>query len=152
MAALIRRSPRALTLFEPTLFEDIDELASRVWDSWRPVSFTESLVPRMEMYEDKDNLVVKAELPGINKKDIDITLDKDMLTVKAERKDEKTEKSEDTNYYYCERSYGQFSRTVSLPFPVDSEKISAHMKGGVLEITLPKSAEVRSRKIEVKAS
>jgi HSP20 family protein len=154
MVAIVRRSPtRALRAWEPfyrpsNLLDEIERMAGEMWGAWRPYTYHTHPTPRMDMYEDKEGLVIKAELPGISKADIDISLEGDILTLKAEKKEEKV--AEDTNYYCCERGFGQYSRSVSLPYPVDAEKISATFKNGLLEIRLPKTEEVKGKHIEVK--
>ena len=123
-------------------------MAREFWESWQPVAFRTSLVPRLDVYEDKDTLVVKAEFPGIKKKDLDISLEGDMLTIKAEKKQEDV--AEDATHYTRERYFGQYSRSIPLPVHIDAEKVSATFKKGLLEIRLPKAEEAKSKHIEVK--
>ena len=150
MSAIIRRSPtRTMTVFEPfyrpfNLLEEVEAMAREIFDGERS-SFCTSL----DVYREKDELIVKAELPGIKKKDLDISLEDDMLTIKAEKKKEKV--TEDATYYISERRFGQYSRTIALPFHVDAEKISATFKKGLLEVRLPKSEEAETKHIEIKA-
>ncbi len=154
MVALVRRSPTGtLRVVEPfyrstSLVNEIERMAEEMWSTWRPYTYHTHLTPRMEMYEDKEWLVIKAEFPGIAKEDIDITLEGDRLTIKAEKKEEKV--AEDATYYCCERCFGQYSRSISLPYPVDADKCSATFKNGLLEIRLPKTEEVKGKHIEVK--
>lgn len=108
------------------------------------------LVPPLEVTEDKDNYLVKMELPGVEEKDVSITLTDGTLTIKGEKR---TEKEEKNDMCYCsERSYGSFQRSVELPSTIDTEKVKAHYDKGVLEVRLPKTEEVKPRevKIEVK--
>lgn len=105
--------------------------------------------PAIEVFETEDKFVVKAELPGIKEGDIDISVVGDTLTIKGERKAESEVKEED--YYCCERSYGSFSRSIALPSNVDAHKIKASCEDGVLEVNLPKAAEVKPKKISVSA-
>jgi len=153
MTLLIRRNPnRALALMEPvhsplSLFEEIERIARETFDTWNPKIHSNGLTTGLDIYEEKGNLVVKAEFPGIGKKDIDIGIEDDMLTIKAEKKPD--EVSEEAKYYTCERSYGQYSRSVTLPFPVDTENVSASFKNGLLEIKLPRAEEAKSKRIEV---
>jgi len=148
MTAIIRRSPgRALTFYRPAgLLDEVERLAKGMWDTW-PVAFPTGFMARLDMYEKDDQLVVKAELPGIKKTDMDISLEDDVLTIKAEKKQE--EATEEATYYASERTFGEYSRTVSLPFPVDAEKISASLKNGLLTIKLPKAEEDKPRRVEV---
>jgi len=105
----------------------------------------------LDVYETKDRWVVKAELPGLDEKAVEVTLDGDLLTIRGEKKAEHEER--DKNYFRMERAYGSFQRTVTLPGDIDREKIDASFKKGVLTITLPKTAQVQraSRNIAVKA-
>ncbi|MBT9139225.1 MAG: Spore protein SP21 [Syntrophomonadaceae bacterium] len=108
------------------------------------------IVPNIEMYDRKDEIVVKAELPGVAKEDIDLTITKDSLTLKGEAKREEEIKEED--YYACEMSYGSFTRTIALPAEVDSEKAKASFKNGVIEITLPKREAAKPKEIKIEVS
>jgi HSP20 family protein len=154
MTAIIRRSPtRTLTVFEPVyrpfnLLEEAEAMAREMFGSWRPF-FGTGLPHSLDVYREKDDLVVKAELPGIKKKDLDISLEDDVLTIKAEKK--KEEVAEDADHYVSERHFGHYSRTIGLPFHVDAEKISATFKNGLLEMRLPKAEEAETKRIEIKA-
>ena len=106
-------------------------------------------VPAIEVFEKEDKFVVKTELPGMKEEDIDVSVVGDTLTIKGERKSESEVKEED--YYCCERSYGSFFRSIALPSTVDAHKIEASYEDGVLEISLPKAAEVKPKKISVSA-
>ncbi|AEB07907.1 Hsp20/alpha crystallin family protein [Desulfobacca acetoxidans] len=106
-------------------------------------------VPSVDVSETADKIVVKAEIPGIDAKDIDISLSGDMLTIKGEKKSEREEKEE--NYHLVERNYGSFSRTMRLPVSVEADKIEAAYKQGVLTVTCPKKEEVKAKAIEIKA-
>ena len=106
-------------------------------------------MPHIDVFEKGDNLIIKAELPGMKEEDIDVSVVGDMLTIRGEKKAESEIKDED--YYRCERTYGSFYRSVSLPSGVDSSKIEANYEDGVLEVTLPKSPEVKPKKIAVSA-
>ncbi len=99
------------------------------------------------MTETKDSVIIKAELPGLEAKDLDVSLFGDTLTVKGEKKEEKEEKDE--HYHLVERSYGAFSRMLKLPAPVAADKIKASCKHGVLTITLPKTDEAKKKAIPV---
>lgn len=107
--------------------------------------------PKIDVTENDKEIKISAELPGLEEKDIDVSLQKDMLTIKGEKKEEKEDKGKD--YYRMERSYGSFSRTIPLPFEVETNKVEAKFKKGVLSITLPKTAKAvaETKKIAVKA-
>ena len=104
----------------------------------------------VDMIDEDDRIVVRADLPGLDEKDIEVTVHDGMLTVRGERKAEKEEKKE--GYYYNERSYGMFSRTLPLPAAVEADKVKATFKKGVLEVHLPKAKEAQGKKIEIKAA
>lgn len=100
-------------------------------------------MPAVDMVDEKDEIVVKADLPGLDQKDIEVTVQDGTLTIRGERKEEKEEKKED--YYYAERTYGAFMRSLPLPKGVDADKVKATFKKGVLEVHLPKAKEARAR-------
>jgi HSP20 family protein len=108
-----------------------------------------TFTPAFDVSETEKELIIKAEVPGIDKKDININLSDGLLTIKGEKKHEKEEESE--NYHRVERRYGTFSRTVRLPFEVEVDKVDATYKDGVLKITVPKSEAAKPRKIEIKS-
>ena len=102
--------------------------------------------PAVDIFETENELVVKADLPDVNEKDIDVRVENNMLTVRGERKFE--EKTEKENYLRVERTYGTFSRSFSLPNTVNNEAIRADYKNGVLTVTLPKRAESRPKQVK----
>lgn len=106
-----------------------------------------TFVPAFEVKETKDAFIFKADLPGVEEKDLDINVTGDRLTISGKRESEKKEESE--RYYAYERSYGTFSRSFTLPEGVNPEGVQATLKDGVLNMTLPKKAEVKSRKIQI---
>jgi len=105
-------------------------------------------VPRVDIFEDKDHLVLEAELPGMNSEDFDLSFENNVLTLSGERKFEK--KTDEGNYHRVERSYGSFTRSFTLPQTVTAEGATAEFQNGVLHVTLPKREETEARKIEVK--
>jgi HSP20 family protein len=109
-----------------------------------------TFIPRIDITENDKEIRISAELPGIDEKDIDLSINKEMLTIKGEKKEKKEDKGKD--YYRMERSYGSFSRSIPLPAEVDTDKIEAKFKKGVLDVTLPKTAKAISdaKKITVK--
>lgn len=104
--------------------------------------------PAVDITERDDQYNVKVELPGVNKDEVKITLDNNILTIRGEKKQEREEKKE--NYHRVERSYGSFQRSFTLPSTVKSDKIDAVYKDGVLQIALPKAEEAKPKQIEVK--
>ena len=111
---------------------------------------TRTWAPPVDIYENGDNLVLKAELPGINPDDIEIRVEDNTLYLKGERKFEKEVKEQ--NYHRVERSYGTFTRTFSLPNSIDSDKVAANYKDGVLTLTMPKKEEAKPKTIKINVS
>lgn len=111
-----------------------------------------NLMPEMDYAETDKDIVVTAELPGVDDKDVDISLADSVLTIRGEKKSERDE--ENANYRLTERSYGAFERSMRLPDGIDPDKVKAEFGKGVLKVTLPKSEAMRakSRKIEVKTT
>src|ERR1700751_2094668 len=108
---------------------------------------TTTFAPPVDVYEDEHNVTLKIEVPGIEEKDIDVRIENNTMTVHGERKFEKDEKEE--NYRRLERQYGSFTRTFTLPNPVDTESVSATYEKGVLKVKLAKKAEAKPKQIKV---
>jgi len=144
-----KREQRGLT----NLRRNFDDIANRFFDRdfWAPGDLfrEDRLLPSVDISEGKKNITVKAEIPGVEANDIDISLSGKLLTIKGEKKQEKEEKNE--NYHRMERSYGYFNRTIELPAEVDPEKVDASYKKGVLKIELKKTRESETKKIEIKS-
>jgi HSP20 family protein len=151
---------RDLTLWKPfrelTPFVDFERMRremDRIWDVFfeRGISRGEDgegWLPSLDVAETKNEIVVKAEVPGMDPKDIDISLSDGLLTIKGEKKQEREEKEE--NYHLVERSYGSFARSIRLPKEIQSDKINASYKNGVLKVVLPKSEEAKKKEIKIK--
>jgi len=124
----------------------------RLWDAFadrsRPPG-EEALErrPALDVSETANEVIVKAEVPGMEPKDIDISLSDEILTIRGEKKQEREDKEE--NYHLIERSYGRFSRSIQLPRDIQSENIRAVYKNGILKITLPKSQEAKKKEIKI---
>ena len=117
---------------------------------WRRVPGEElGWSPSIEMYDRGERLVIRAELPGVKKEDVDISVTGEFLTIKGERKAPADVRDE--QYYRCELCYGPFSRTISFPASGVRDKIEAQYADGVLEVHLPKAQEAITRKIEIQA-
>lgn len=137
-------------------FEHLNELQSEInrlfenpLSGWtRTPQFFNTWAPAMDLYEDKDNLVVESELPGMKKDDIEISIHEGALNISGERKEEN--RPEDSQGFRSERFYGRFHRTIALPKPVEVDKVSASYKDGILRVVLPKAEEAKPRQIEVK--
>jgi len=106
--------------------------------------------PTWPLIDHADEIVLRADLPGLDEKDIEVTVQDGTLVIRGQRKEETEEKKED--YYYSERSYGMFARTLTLPATVEADKVKATFKKGVLEVHLPKAKEAKGKKIEIKAA
>jgi HSP20 family protein len=120
-------------------------LADAKQENGQGLQLMEGWFPPVDVYEDKDNLLVKAELPGLKKEDIQISLDNGNLTLSGEQE----EKHQDAGVYRSERWVGRFHRTVSLPCRVDVEKIDASYSEGVLTVTLPKAEDAKPKRIPI---
>lgn len=119
-------------------FGDQQELTPRAW------------VPAVDIYETDENLVLQAELPGINPDDVDIRIEDNTLYLKGERKFEKEVKEE--NLHRVERSYGTFTRSFTLPGTIDADKVKAEYKNGILTLTIPKREEAKPKTIKIQAA
>ena len=113
-------------------------------------NLVQNLVPRLDVTEADKEIVITAEMPGLERKDVEISIDDDILTIRGEKKVEAQEGDKDKNYQVAERAYGVFLRMIQLPPGIDPSKIQAVMSKGVLKITLPKPARSETRKIEVR--
>src|SRR5215218_1225440 len=109
-----------------------------------------TLMPHIDVSETEKELKICAELPGVTENDVEVTLNNDVLTIRGEKKVERT--SEQENYHFVERSYGTFQRSLRVPYPVEPDQVQARFEHGVLTVTLPKSEQhQRSRRIQVQA-
>jgi HSP20 family protein len=148
--ALIRWDPfKELT----TLQERMNRLFSDVRS--RPTYGEEEMaagnwMPPVDIYENAESIIIKAELPGITKEDITVEVKNNTLTLKGEKKFEKEVKEE--HYYRMERSYGTFQRAFTLPSTVQQEKVKAKFKEGVLEVQIPKAEEAKPKQVKVEVS
>ena len=132
------------------MFEDfLGRRLSPFWpERWWPATSMKITKPAVDLYEEKDDIVVKAELPGMEKDNIEVNLSDNRLTIKGEKKQEEEVKKE--GYYRSERSYGSFVRTLELPRKVQTDKVKAAFKSGILEIRLPKTEEAKKKETTVK--
>jgi HSP20 family protein len=132
------------------MFEDFLGRRPRLFwpEPWWPAAAMKITTPAVDLFEEKDDIVVKAELPGMEKDNIEVNLSGNRLTIKGERKQEAEVKKE--GYYKSERSYGAFARTLELPREVQTEKVKAAFKNGILEIRLPKTEETKKKETQVK--
>jgi HSP20 family protein len=129
------------------LFEEGFGLAPFADEAQSLSSSLSSWSPACDIYETENEIVVKAELPEVKKDDVHVSLENNVLTIRGERKFEDESKRE--NYHRIERSYGEFVRSFTLPAIINSDKIGAEFKDGVLRVTLPKREEAKPKQIEV---
>ncbi|MBW2145868.1 MAG: Hsp20/alpha crystallin family protein [Deltaproteobacteria bacterium] len=130
------------------LHREMDRMFGRFFGDWfssEPALGKWS--PMVDLSETTDNLVVRVEVPGMSPKDIQISLVGNTLSIKGEKKQEKKEKEE--NFYRVERSYGSFSRSISLPCDIEQDKVDAAYKDGILTITMPKSETAKAKEIKI---
>ena len=125
----------------------------RWWDRFladKPLAgmFTEDGFPSVDVSETKDRLIVKAALPGLERKDVNVSISGDILTIKGEKK---KEEQKDEHYYSCERYSGSFQRSFQLPVTVETDKVEAAFDKGVLKIMFPKTEKAKKKEIEIKA-
>lgn len=129
----------------PRIWDEFDKL----FEEFLPTFGEDRVVyPAIDLYEEDDKYIVKADLPGVTEKDVELTLHDNVLTIKGQKETHKEEKKK--NYYRSERIYGEFSRSITIPGKIDSDKIAAEFKDGVLSIVLPKKEESKTKKIEIK--
>jgi HSP20 family protein len=131
-----------------SLREEMNDLRSRLFGDGNEGWFTGTMVPALDMSESDNAVEVRMDVPGITAKDIDIQISGNLLTVTGERKEEKEEKGK--TFHRVERSYGSFSRSVTLPCSVAESEVAAEYHDGVLTIKLPKAEESKAHKIKVK--
>jgi HSP20 family protein len=144
--ALQRWDPlRELSIMQDRMNRLFDD-AGRGWRGDEPSSTT-TWSPAVDIYETENEITVHAELPGVDRKDITLNLEKNVLTLKGERRFEKETKHE--NYHRIERAYGGFSRSFSIPAIVEEDKIQAEYKDGILKISLPKKEQVKPKQIQI---
>ena len=154
---------RQRTELAPWRFSDVEKMFEAWFEDfwsrpfprmWRPgfgrLRGISLEAPALDVYEQKDDVIVKAEIPGLTKDEIDISMKGNTLTIRGEKKKEEEVKEED--YYRCERTYGAFSRSIELPVAVQTDKVNASFKNGVLEIRLPKTEEAKKSVVKVKVA
>lgn len=134
-------------------FEELENEISHLFDfpltKWPARGLAEAYAwgPAVDIHDAKDHVLVKADVPGLSKDEIDVSIENDQLILKGQKKEEREEK--DKNFIRKERFYGSFERIIQLPAAVDAGKVKAVYKNGVLELTLPKREELQPKKIDV---
>ena len=133
---------------------DVQGEVNRLFDAFagRPVTGAAAgaarpWMPVLDMYETKDDLVLRVELPGVREKDVAVSITGDLLSIKGERRWD--DESKDQKFMHVERMYGRFERLIQLPMTVQADRVKASYRDGVLEITLPKAEELKPRDIKI---
>lgn len=142
---------KKMKLWEPfrdlvSMRDDMDRLFETFFGT-RPQSFDDFWRPAVDIEENNGNLMVRAEIPGMTKDDIKVSVQDDLLTISGERKQENETK--DKTFHRIERCYGKFRRMIRLPAQVDADKVKASYKDGVLNVTLPKPESLKPKNIDV---
>ena len=151
--AIVRFRPFSQAVDSFRDFGDMQAEVNRLFDNFlgrpaqQPGSMERVWAPAVDMYETKDALMVAAELPGLDEKDIHLSIIGDVLSIRGERQWNQEVKQE--SYYRGERWYGKFERSLPLPMPVQADKVTAKYRDGVLTITLPKVEEIRPKEIKI---
>lgn len=133
-----------------TFRKEIDQLFDKFWsvDETELPMFME-WTPKIDILETKDALLIKAEVPGIDPKEIHVSFQDQVLTIRGDKKSEKREK--DDRYFRVERSSGSFVRNFRVPVPIEANRVNAAFKNGLLTVTLPKGPEAKTAEIPIKA-
>ena len=151
--AITRYSRRIPNVTPWNDFEDFTSRLGRMLGEspfeWSHVQ-TRGWVPAVNVEESTDEMILTAELPGLNDDDIELELEANVLTLRGQKREEKKEETEEGRYHVCERRYGSFERSFALPRTVNGEEINAHFKDGILFVHLPKVPEAKSRKIDIR--
>ena len=137
---------RELRRFQDEMRRVFDDFFLRFWEGREP--FTTGWEPTVDVSETENEIFVEAELPGMKREDVNVSLENNILTIKGERK--KEEKKKEGKYHSTERYYGSFYRALDLPTYVDEKNIQAKFKDGVLEVIMPKKEEAKPKQIEIK--
>ena len=146
---LVRWRPRRHL---PIARDDMDRAIDRLMRQWAsPFSFSETgWNPSVDVIETDDEIVVKAEIPGVNRDDIDLTVENDRMTISGEKRQEREEKGD--NHFLMERSYGSFRRMFVLPPRANTENVTASYKDGILTVTIPKAEATKGKKVDIEAN
>ena len=139
-------------------WRELDQLTGRLsrmfegHNGYPTPSSSGTWIPAVSVEETENELILTAELPGMKPEDVDVQLENNILTIRGQRQEERTEEGEGRRYHLWERSYGSFERSFTLPRTVKGDDISAEFEDGLLQVRMPKAPEARSRRIEVSGS
>lgn len=143
----------AITPFRPTtdlMRTFFDDVVGPTWGG-RMAGMDLLRAPNADVMENKDEIRVMLELPGMRPEDVDVNLENNILTISGEKKEEREQKDQDSRWHLSERRYGQFSRSFVLPRDVEQDRIEANFEHGVLTVRIPKSEKAKPRRIEIRA-
>ena len=144
---LTRRKDSDL-LLDPMRF-DIDRLLNDLFPTGSITLLESDIIPRIDIEEDETAIHVKADIPGMDEKDLNVTLDDHYLIISGEKREEKKEENKKRNYVFSERRLGSFCRRIALPEGIKADEIKAEYKNGVLHVALPKDETAMPKKIEI---
>ena len=135
-------------------WRELDQLTNRLSQMFEASNFpmpssAGAWAPAVSVEETQDELILTAELPGVQPDDVDVEIENNILTIRGEKREERREEDENRRYHVWERTYGVFQRSFTLPRTVRADQIAAEFKDGLLRIRMPKSAEAKSRRIEI---
>lgn len=131
------------------VFDEMDRVFDHFIRSHRGSDNVSDFMPPVDIVENEDGLMVKAEVPGLEKDSFKVSVEDNVLTISGEKKMEYSEKDKEQNCHRVERTYGRFSRSFTLPNTVDVKNVKANYRHGVLEVKLPKSEEAKPKEIEI---
>lgn len=149
----LEQSRPSFGLTRRPLRDPFDDWVGRFFENWLPSRMSgeaRGWAPPVDMIDRKDEIVLRADLPGLEEKDIDVSVENGVLTIRGQRQGEQEAKEDD--YYCCERWVGSFSRSLTLPPGTDVDKIKATFKSGVLELHVPKTQQAIGKRIEIRAA
>lgn len=149
MAIVRRKSSQDMDVFQNRLRRMFDDFTPD-WPAFREPSSMSQWAPSVDVYETQNEIVVRAELPGVERKDVDVSFENNVLTIRGERCMESDAKEE--NYHRVECNYGSFERSFSLPSTVDENTVRAEFKNGMLKIILPKRDQAKRKQITINAA
>ncbi len=147
--ALVRYTPQSNFTSWPDVGLFSNRLSRILGNAWDTTAPTGVWIPAVDVEEAADELLLTAELPGMREEDIDVDLERNILTIRGEKREAREEADEGHRYHVRERLHGSFHRAFTLPWSVDADAIRADFDGGVLTVRLPKAPEAKSRAIEI---
>ncbi len=145
----IRKRNEDTELSIDTFRKNIDRMFDDFFSIGPTSLFESEWVPKLDIEEDDDSIDVKAEIPGLDEKDINVTIENSMLTISGEKKYESKKEDKDRKLVVSERKFGSFSRTISLPDGIKADKVKAKFKKGVLNIHIPKDEKAKLKRIQI---